>query len=90
MLNLADSIIVEDYQMPKDAYMIRNVGAQNNTAYINDTKQKDVQETQNVQKQVMEKQSRVDDLKKQIESGAYQIDLKATATRMAQELRPDL
>ncbi len=70
--------------------MIRNVGAQNNTAYINDTKQKDVQETQNVQKQVMEKQSRVDDLKKQIESGAYQIDLKATATRMAQELRPDL
>ncbi len=70
--------------------MIRNVGAQNTTAYINDTKQNDVQDTQNVQKQAMEKQSRVDDLKKQIESGAYQIDLKATATRMAQELRPDL
>ena len=70
--------------------MIRNVGAQNTTAYINDTKQNDVQDTQNVQKQAMEKQSRVDNLKKQIESGAYQIDLKATATRMAQELRPDL
>ena len=70
--------------------MIRNIGAQNTTAYINETKQNDVQDTQNIQKQATEKQSRIDDLKKQIETGAYQIDLKATATRMAQELKPDL
>ncbi|WP_353662506.1 flagellar biosynthesis anti-sigma factor FlgM [Hydrogenimonas sp. SS33] len=70
--------------------MIRNVGGHNNTAYLNDVKKNDVQDANNVEKQTLAKQSRVDDLKKQIQSGAYQIDLKATATKMAQELKPDL
>ena len=70
--------------------MIRNVGAQNNSTILNDMKKNEVQDTQNIEKQAMEKQSRVDELKKQVENGDYQIDLRATATRMAQELKPDL
>jgi flagellar biosynthesis anti-sigma factor FlgM len=71
--------------------MIRNVGAQNNGTIINDMRKNDVQNAQqNIEKQEIEKQSRVDELKKQIANGEYQIDLKATATKMAQELKPDL
>jgi anti-sigma28 factor (negative regulator of flagellin synthesis) len=70
--------------------MIRNVGAQNNGTIINDMRKNDVQNAQNIEKQAIEKQSRVDELKKQIANGEYQVDLKATATKMAQELKPDL
>ncbi|WP_300366382.1 flagellar biosynthesis anti-sigma factor FlgM [Hydrogenimonas sp.] len=70
--------------------MIRNVGAQNNSTILNDMKKNDVHDTQNIEKQAIEKQSRVDELKKQIVNGDYQIDLRATATKMAQELKPDL
>ncbi len=49
-----------------------------------------MQNAQNIEKQAIEKQSRVDELKKQIANGEYQVDLKATATKMAQELKPDL
>lgn len=70
--------------------MIRNVGAQNNSTILNDMKKNDVHDTQNIEKQAIEKQSRVDELKKQIVNGDYQIDLLATATKMAQELKPDL
>ncbi|WP_456452412.1 flagellar biosynthesis anti-sigma factor FlgM [Hydrogenimonas sp.] len=70
--------------------MIRNVGAQNSNTILNDMKKNEVQDMQNVEKQAMEKQSRVDELKKQIVNGEYQIDLRATAEKMAQELKPDL
>jgi anti-sigma28 factor (negative regulator of flagellin synthesis) len=70
--------------------MIRNVGAQNSSTILNDMKKNEVQDMQNVEKQAMEKQSRVDELKKQIVNGEYQIDLRATAEKMAQELKPDL
>ncbi len=76
--------------MTKGCIMIRNVGAQNNSTILNDMKKNDVHDTQNIEKQAIEKQSRVDELKKQIVNGDYQIDLRATATKMAQELKPDL
>jgi len=50
--------------------MIRNVGAQNNGTIINDMRKNDVQNAQqNIEKQEIEKQSRVDELKKQIANG---------------------
>jgi anti-sigma28 factor (negative regulator of flagellin synthesis) len=70
--------------------MIRNVGAQNSSTILNDMKKNEMQDTQNVEKQAMQKQNRVDELKKQIVNGEYQIDLRATAEKMAQELKPDL
>ena len=70
--------------------MIRNVGAQNSSAILNDMKKNETQDMQNIQKQEMQKQSRVDELKKQVVNGEYQIDLRATAEKMAQELKPDL
>ncbi len=70
--------------------MIRNVGAQNSSAILNDMKKNEMQDMQNIQKQEMQKQSRVDELKKQVVNGEYQIDLRATAEKMAQELKPDL
>ncbi|WP_457595832.1 flagellar biosynthesis anti-sigma factor FlgM [Hydrogenimonas sp.] len=70
--------------------MIRNVGAQNGNAIYNEMKKNEMQDMQNVQQQATEKQSRVDELKRQIVNGEYQIDLRATAEKMAQELKPDL
>ena len=70
--------------------MIRNVGAQNSSAILNDMKKNEMQDMQNIQKQDIQKQSRVDELKKQVVNGEYQIDLRATAEKMAQELKPDL
>jgi anti-sigma28 factor (negative regulator of flagellin synthesis) len=70
--------------------MIRNVGAQNSSAILNDMKKNEMQDMQNIQKQEMQKQSRVDELKKQVVNGEYQINLRATAEKMAQELKPDL
>jgi len=48
-----------------------------------------VQNAKNIEKQALEQQNRVDGLKKQIENGEYPIDLNATATKMAQELKPE-
>ncbi|WP_456380373.1 flagellar biosynthesis anti-sigma factor FlgM [Hydrogenimonas sp.] len=70
--------------------MIRNVGVQNNNTVLNDVQKKEAQETSQVEKQAVEKQSRVEELKKQIENGEYKIDLRAVATKMAQELKPDM
>ncbi|BDY12010.1 flagellar biosynthesis anti-sigma factor FlgM [Hydrogenimonas cancrithermarum] len=70
--------------------MIRNIGSQNSGTIINnDTQKNDVQNAKNIEKQALEQQNRVDGLKKQIENGEYSIDLDATATRMAQELKPE-
>jgi len=69
--------------------MIQNVNAQRgNGTIINDLKkshEKMVSSHPNIDTQ----SSRIEDLKKQIERGEYIIDLKATAMKMARELRPE-
>jgi len=65
--------------------MIRNVGVNQNSSLVvtaNKSEQK------NVVKKGDEQTSLVDRLKDQIKSGEYKIDLKAVATKMAQELKP--
>ncbi len=70
--------------------MIRNVGSQSGNAMVNDMKNNELKNNQQIEKNAMQKQSRVDELKKQIQNGEYQIDIRATAEKMAQELKPDL
>ncbi len=65
--------------------MIRNVGANNASNIMNDMKKN---ESMAVEKEQMKEQSRVEELKQQIKNDQYQIDLRATATKMAQELKP--
>ena len=66
--------------------MIRNVGAQNNAVLYNEPKN-EMQDLQSMQQSTVQR-SRTDELKQQIQSGQYVIDLRATAERMAQELKP--
>lgn len=65
--------------------MIRNVGISQSNTLINDT-------LKNEQKAVIKKGenqvSRLDKLEEQIRNGEYKIDLKAIATKMAQEFKP--
>ncbi len=65
--------------------MIRNVGANNASNIMNDMKKN---ESMAVEKEQMKEQSRVEELKQQIKNDQYKIDLRATATKMAQELKP--
>ncbi len=65
--------------------MIRNVGANNASNIMNDMKKN---ESMAVEKEQMKEQSRVEELKQQIMNDQYKIDLRATATKMAQELKP--
>lgn len=65
--------------------MIRNVGANNASNIMNDMKKS---ESMAVEKEQMKEQSRVEELKQQIKNDQYKIDLRATATKMAQELKP--
>jgi anti-sigma28 factor (negative regulator of flagellin synthesis) len=65
--------------------MIRNVGINQSRTLVNET-------TKNEQKAVTKRgdnqASRLDKLKEQIKNGEYAIDIKATATKMAQEIMP--
>ncbi len=66
--------------------MIRNVGANNSSNIMNEMKKnKDMA----VEKQQIKEQTRVDELKQQVKNNEYKIDLRATATKMAQELKPE-
>ncbi len=69
--------------------MIRNVGAHNGKMMVNDTRKNEKQTAQSVEKDAMQKETRIDELKKQIVNGDYQIDLRKTAERIAQELKPE-
>ena len=65
--------------------MIRNVGVSQNSSLIvaaNKGEQK------SIVKKGDEQTSLVDRLKDQIKNGEYKVDLKAVATKMAQELKP--
>ncbi len=66
--------------------MIRNVGANNSSNIINDMKKN---ESTAVEKQQMKEQTRIDELKQQVKNDEYKVDLRATATKMAQELKPE-
>ncbi|WP_456401797.1 flagellar biosynthesis anti-sigma factor FlgM [Hydrogenimonas sp.] len=66
--------------------MIRNVGANNSSSIMNDMKKN---ESMAVEKQDMKEQTRIDELKQQVKNDEYKIDLRATATKMAQELKPE-
>ncbi len=66
--------------------MIRNVGANNSSTIMNDMKKN---ENMAVEKQEMKEQSRIEELKQQVKNDEYKIDLRATATKMAQELKPE-
>jgi len=70
----------------KGIEMIRNIGINQSNVLINET-------SKNEQKAVTKKggnqTSRLDELKEQIRSGEYKIDLKAIATKMAQEFKPE-
>lgn len=66
--------------------MIRNIGINQSNALINETSKNE----QRVTTKKGENQiSRLDKLKEQIRSGEYEIDLKAVATKMAQEIKPE-
>jgi len=66
--------------------MIRNIGMNQSNALVTET-------TKNEQKVISKKgesqASRLDKLKEQIKNGEYTIDLKAIATKMAQEIKPE-
>ncbi|BBG65704.1 hypothetical protein NNO_1001 [Hydrogenimonas sp.] len=66
--------------------MIGNVGANNSSSFVNDMK---MNESAAAEKQQMKEQTRIDELKQQVKNDEYKIDLRATATRMAQELKPE-
>ncbi len=66
--------------------MIRNVGANNSSNIMNDMKKN---ENMAVEKQQIKEQTRIDELKQQVKNDEYKIDLRATATKMAQELKPE-
>jgi len=65
--------------------MIRNIGINQSNSLVAET-------TKNEQKVITKKgdnqATRLDKLKEQIRNGEYIIDLKATATKMAQEIKP--
>lgn len=65
--------------------MIGNIGINQSNSLITET-------TKNDQKVITKKgdnqATRLDKLKEQIRNGEYTIDLKATATKMAQEIKP--
>jgi len=65
--------------------MIRNVGANNSSNIMNEMKKN---EDMAVEKQQIKEQTRIDELKQQVKNDEYKIDLRATATKMAQELKP--
>jgi len=66
--------------------MIRNIGINQSNSLITET-------VKNEQKTTIKKgenqANRLDKLKEQIKSGEYAIDLKATATKLAQEIKPE-
>ncbi len=66
--------------------MIRNVGANNSSNIMNEMKKN---EDMAVEKQQIKEQTRIDELKQQVKNDEYKIDLRATATKMAQELKPE-
>ncbi len=66
--------------------MIRNVGANNSSNIMNEMKKN---EDMAVEKQQIKEQTRIDELKQQVKNNEYKIDLRATATKMAQELKPE-
>ncbi len=66
--------------------MIRNVGSSSTSNIVNDMKKN---ENLAVEKQQNKEQTRIDELKQQIKNDNYKIDLRATATKMAQELKPE-
>ncbi len=66
--------------------MIRNVGANNSSNIMNEMKKN---EDMDVEKQQIKEQTRIDELKQQVKNNEYKIDLRATATKMAQELKPE-
>ncbi|MCF6201136.1 MAG: flagellar biosynthesis anti-sigma factor FlgM [Hydrogenimonas sp.] len=66
--------------------MISNVGANNASNIMNEMKKS---ENMAVEKEQMKEQSRIEELKQQIQNDQYKIDLRATATKMAQELKPE-
>jgi len=68
--------------------MIQNINAQNSGRIINDLQKSDGKMVSNHPNSDTQS-SRIEDLKKQIERGEYKIDLKATAMKMARELRPE-
>ncbi|RUM44290.1 MAG: hypothetical protein DSY46_06000 [Hydrogenimonas sp.] len=68
--------------------MIQNINAQNSGRIINDLQNSDGKMVSN-HPNIDTQSSRIEDLKKQIERGEYKIDLKATAMKMARELRPE-
>ncbi len=71
--------------------MIRYIGAQRNGAAIHsDTKRNSMHDMNNIGTEATGQRDRIGELKRQIENGDYVIDLRATAIRMAQELRPQL
>lgn len=66
--------------------MIRNIGINQSNSLITET-------VKNEQKTTIKKgenqANRLDKLKEQIKSGEYAIDLKTTATKLAQEIKPE-
>ena len=70
--------------------MIRNVTAHSGNMMVNENKKNEMYTVQNDENDVMRKETRIDELKKRIVNGDYQIDLRKTAERIAQELKPDI
>jgi len=65
--------------------MIRNIGMSQSNALVTEaTKNEQIEITKKGETQA----SRLDKLKEQIKNGEYAIDLKAIATKMAQEIKP--
>ncbi len=69
--------------------MIRNVTAHSGNMMVNDSRKNEMHTVQNGENDVMQKETRIDELKNRIVNGDYQIDLRKTAERIAQELKPD-
>ncbi len=68
--------------------MIGNVGTNGSSNIMNDMTMGD--NTAVERQQQTKEQTRVEELKQLVQNDQYKIDLRATATRMAQELKPQM
>jgi len=88
-LKFADNIDTGKTLFTAKGYtMIRHLGAQRNGTIHDGMKKNGLHNTRDIGTDAAGKRDRIGELKKQIENGDYVIDLRATAIRMAQELRP--
>ena len=69
--------------------MIRNIGINQSNSLITETTKNEQKTTTKRGENQANRLDRLDKLKEEIKGGGYAIDLKAIATKLAQEIKPE-